>query len=354
MAEASGAAAGENQVARRLRRLRQLGAGNQMHFVNEAVRLVWEQPGGLRPAVIRIRPGFLLARKAGAERRDAPMSHLINPRGVALRLFLLAIFEAQCRPTSAELPENTRPLSGHMGWGDLLAIDAAWSQPDKTYLHSSIQNRTLDSSRDRQVKGALRTLERHGDKALVEVPPKAGGRYRDYARFRLMKESGRGGVLTPDYYTVPSAEKPAFSIPSQFFLRGWVQVLYPSEIATWLALRVLRAVYPVKHNESGVFLYGQAREKHFHLLRDTYEDGCRNLVDFGLTRHARPDTPAPTTAPQAADWVRWFMTAMPLPEIDKDGRVWYKPNRYQLTDGGLDGDALAVSMTTFQARRNGQ
>jgi hypothetical protein len=281
------------------------------------------------------------------------MSHLINSRGVALRLFLLALFEAQCRPASAEPSQNTRPLSGHMGWRDLIAIDAAWSHPDRTYLHPSRQNRTLDSSRDRQVKGALRTLEGHGDQALVAIPPKANGRHRDYARFRLMKESGRGGVLTPDYYTVPGAGEPTISIPCQFFLRGWVQVLYPSEIATWLALRVLHAMYPAKHNESGVFLYGQAREHYFRLLRDAYEDGCRNLVDFGLIRHAQPATPASAAAPEAADWARWFLTAMPLPETDEDGRVRYKPNLYQLTDGGLDGGALAASMTTFQARRNG-
>lgn len=45
---------------------------------------------------------------------------------------------------------------------------------------------------------------------------------------------------------------------------------------------------------------------------------------------------------------------MPLPGTDEEGRVWYKPNRYQLTDEGLDSDALAVSMTTFQVRQNGQ
>ena len=352
MTAAASADAEESQPTRRLRRLRQLGLNHQMDRVNEAVRQIWEQPSGPRPAAIRIRPDFLLARETGAERSHAPMSHLLNSRGVALRLFLLALFEAQCRPTSAEPSQNTRPLSGHMGWGELIAIDAAWSQPDRTYLHPSKQNRTLDSSRDRQVKGALRTLEEHRDQALVAVPTKANGRHRDYARFRLMRESGQGGVLTPAYYTVPGAGEPTVGIPCQFFLRGWVQVLYPSEIATWLALRVLQAAHPAKHNESGVFLYGQAREHYFHLLRDTYEDSCRNLVDFGLIRHAQPATPASAAVPGAVDLFSLFLLS--LPETDEDGRVRYKPNRYQLTDDGLDGDALAVSMTTFQAKRNEQ
>ena len=33
-------------------------------------------------------------------------------------------------------------------------------------------------------------------------------------------------------------------IPSQFFLHGGVQVLYPSEIATWLTLRFLALAVP--------------------------------------------------------------------------------------------------------------
>jgi len=354
MTESGSVVAEETQLDRRLRRLRQLGADSQMSRVNEAVRQVWNQPGGSLPAVIRIRTGFLLARGAGDERRGAPISNLLNSRGVALRMYLLALYEAQCRPASAGPSQNTRPLAGLKSWGELIAIDAAWSQPDRAYLRPSRQNRDLDSSRDRQVKGALRTLEGHGDQALAEVPLKANGRHRDYARFRLMTESGRGGTLTPEYYTVPGTREPTISIPCQFFLRGWIQVLYPSEIATWLALRFLRLVYPVKHDQSGVFLYGQAREHYFRLLRDTYEDGCRNLAGFGLIRHAQPIIPDLSALPPIADWIDMYMKAMPLPETDEDGRVRYRPNRYQLTDEGLEHDALGVSMPTIHARRNEQ
>jgi hypothetical protein len=47
----------------------------------------------------------------------------------------------------------------------------------------------------------------------------------------------------------------------------------------------------------------------------------------------------------------FFIMTMQLPEVDEDGRVWYKPNRYQLTDEGLNHDALSVTMPNFQARR---
>jgi hypothetical protein len=140
-------------------------------------------------------------------------------------------------------------------------------------------------------------------------------------------------------------------IPYQFFLHGWIQVLYPSEIATWLTLRFLHSLFPRRHDESGVFLYGQTREESFHLLRDTYEDGCRNLLEFGLIRHAVPMRPVDAGEVEIPDWARLFTMAT---QVDENGGVRYQPNRYQLTDKGLDSDALAVSMTTFQARRRAE
>jgi hypothetical protein len=282
------------------------------------------------------------------------MSRLITSRGIALRFYLLAVFEAQCRPGTEDAWTNTRLLSGRMGWSDLIAIDAAYSRPAKAYQRLSRQNRDLDSSLDRQIKGALRTLEQPEDQALVVVPIKANGRHRDYGRFLLMDESGRGGIPTPNYYTVPSPGRGVIDIPYQFFLHGWIQVLYPSELATWLTLRFLRSLFPHSHDESGVFLYGQTREEDFHLLRDTYEDSCRNLLEFGLIRHAQPMRPTAEGASEAADMARLFMMAAQLPEVDENGRVRYQPNRYQLTDRGLDFDAHMVSMTNYQARRRAE
>jgi hypothetical protein len=354
MAEDRESAKDETPSARRLRRLQELGRDNQITRVNAALRQVWEQPGGPRPDQVRLRPSFLLASGAGSERRAAPMSRLITSRGIALRLYLLAIFEAQCRPGTGDPRPNTRPLSSRMGWSDLIVIDAAYSRPVKAYQRHSRQNRTLDSSLDRQIKGALRTLEQPEDQALVVIPRKANGRHRDYGSFLLMDESGRGEVPTPNYYTVPSPARGVIGIPYQLFLHGWIQVLYPSEIATWLTLRFLRSVFPHSHDESGVFLFGQTREENFHLLRDTYEDGCRNLLEFGLIRHAQPMRPTAEGASEAADMARLFMMAAHLPEVDENGRMRYQPNRYQLTDNGLENDALAVSMTTCQARRRAE
>lgn len=344
----------ETASARRLRRLQEAGRANRMAQVNAALRQVWEQPGGPRPDQVWVRPRFLLARRVGSARRAAPMSRLITSRGIALRFYLLAVFEAQCRPGTADPWVNIRPLSGRMGWSDLIAIDAAYSRPVKAYQRLTKQNRTLDSSLDRQIKGALRTLEQLEDQALVVVPLKANGRHRDYGRFLLMEESGRGEVPTPKYYTVPSPRRGMIGIPYQFFVHGWIQVLYASEIATWLTLRFLQSLFPHSHDESGVFLYGKTREENFHLLRDAYQDSCRNLLEFELIRHSQPMPPTAEGAVEAGEMARAFMMAAHLPEVDENGRVQYQPNRYQLTDRGLDFDALMVSMTNYQARRRAE
>jgi hypothetical protein len=48
--------------------------------------------------------------------------------------------------------------------------------------------------------GAPRLISSKGV-ALRFYPRKANGRDRDYGAFLLMKETGRGSVPTPDYYT---------------------------------------------------------------------------------------------------------------------------------------------------------
>lgn len=347
----SASARSETSATRRLRRLRELDRGGQMKQVNEAVRQVWEQPGGRKPDRIRVRPHLLLAGGIAPEARSAPMAHLIKSRGVALRFYLLALFETQCRPEVRGQWKNNRSLSGRLGWADLIAIDAAYSRPTKTYQPPTKQNRDLISSRDRQVKGALRTLEDMNDQALVVIPRKDNRSIRDYSGFRLMRESGRGALPTPDFYTVPDPRRGVIEIPAEFFLNGWIQVLYPSEIATWLTLRFLRSAFPARHEDSGVYLYGQVREKRFHLLRDTYEDGCQNLIEYELIRRA-PEriNPASKGPPEPIDWGRLYEMATQTSGSDENERVRYQANRYQLNDAGLKKQALPVAMTTFHRR----
>ncbi|REF00659.1 hypothetical protein [Thermomonospora umbrina] len=319
-----------------------------MTQVNKALREVWEESDELRPDRVLLRTGFLLAE--GNERRPpaAPMVRLLNPRGVALRFYLLALFEAQCRLRPGQPWKNTRPISGRMGWRDLIAVDTAYDRQTGSYQRETKQRRDPDSCRDRQIQGALRSLGEGEEQALVTVPFKANGRHRDYGAFELMSESGRGGVPTPDHYTVPDPRPGVIGIPIEFFLHGWVQVLHPSEIATWLILRHLRWRHPQSHDRAGVFLYGQTREEIYHLRSDSYEDGCRTLLELGLIREARP------MSPTGGHWPLDPAVFAPLPEVDEHGRVRYRPNRFQLLDDGLKRDALTTSLKEFTLRQKEQ
>ncbi|MFD9499941.1 hypothetical protein [Streptomyces sp. NPDC060035] len=48
--------------------------------------------------------------------------------------------------------------------------------------------------------------------------------------------------------------------PAHFFLNGWAKVLNPSEVASWLAFRVLSKWAPDNHLTSGVYVHGEADE----------------------------------------------------------------------------------------------
>ncbi|MFF7249975.1 hypothetical protein ACFZBU_39505 [Embleya sp. NPDC008237] len=309
-------------IQRRERRL--LNQKHQRHaLVLETLRRVWEQ--GRRPDSIRLRHEFVL----GGDGVAPPLSRLMRSRGSALRFYLLAIFDAQCRLAIGEsVSPNTRPLNGGGqvdGWADFISIDAAYDGVTGTYLRSTKQTRTETTARLRQVQGALRTLEQEH---LVLIPTKPSKGDRDYGRFQLLSDDSRGNRPTPHVYRVPSSGLLRPLVPRDFFLHGWVHVLSPSEIVTWLVLRLLRKRFPDSHDESGVFLYADAREGQFGLKRDAYEDGCAMLQRLGLIRRASKHT-----ALEALTWETLYQ------QPNRPQR--YEPYRYQLTDEGLAQDAMA-------------
>ncbi|WP_435614146.1 hypothetical protein [Streptomyces coelicoflavus] len=277
------------------------------------------------------------------------MSLPLNPRGIALRFYLLAVFEAQCRLDPDAEWSSTRPLDGSMGWRDFIAIDAAYDSTTERYMRKTKQGRKLDSSRLRQVQGALRTFEEMDGQALVEVPRKENGQHRDYGAFVLMRETGRGVLPTANRYRVPTLSEFTVDIPRDFFLHGWVSVLCPTEIATWLTLRFLATRFPGVHNESGVYLYGEYREQWFGLRRDAYEDSCAMLLDIGLIRPAQRRTPPSEAAPAATDF-NTLLASIDFSQPSQPNR--YEAHRYQLTDEGLREDALEVCLREVVHRRN--
>ncbi|MGH4016455.1 MAG: hypothetical protein ACRDSL_21505 [Pseudonocardiaceae bacterium] len=163
-----------------------------------------------------------------------------------------------------------------MAWVDMVAVDAAGERRTK-------EPRTRLDNRVRQVKGALDTL---CDEGLAEVQLLGGT--RRYVNFTMMHESGRGDLATPRTYSVPESNEATI----EFFLKGWIHVLQPSEIAAWLMFRELARQYPREHVENGVYIYGDMREAEYGLKRDAYE-GHKMLRGLGLLKFAPSATRNP-------------------------------------------------------------
>jgi hypothetical protein len=322
-------------IERRLRRLTEMQRTKSVTRASAALNTVWET--GKQPAHIKLRAHLLYA----PEGQLQPLTNLLNPRGIALRFYLLAVFEAHCRLNIGEPWQNIRALSGERpSWTDFVAIDGAYDAKGGSYMPDTKQERDLATLRLRQIQGALRTLEDFDtDRQLVTVPRAKNGGRRLYGEFSLMSEEGRGNLQTPHRYTVPQAgwsgkRKITFTVPADFFLKGWVQVLHPSEIATWLILRDLSQYAPTTHADEGVYLYAKKRAEDFGLKRDAWEDSCRMLRGLGLIRFYRPGDPE--------DSASGFLGSGWGDLLAQQSRDRYEPHRYQMTDQGLAKDALEV------------
>lgn len=206
-----------------------------------------------------------------------PASLLLSPNGQALRLYLLAVFVAHClRPAGAAVPAD-RPLrrapgSSDPSWVDLFAATLVQQRPGVR-----TKERTGPATKiEKQLQNALRRLS---ELQLVELGPERSAVRFD--AFALMAETGRGSLATPEYYTVPAESGGTVTIPTSFWLNGWLWALTNSEIAAYLMFRWLAAAFPAEHQAAGVYIYGEDREAHFGLGRDAYESHI--LLDaFGL------------------------------------------------------------------------
>ncbi|WP_367540433.1 hypothetical protein [Streptomyces globisporus] len=332
---------------RRLRRLQQMRKTGSVAKASEALGEIWE--AGKKPDPIVLRSAFL-----HAEGERSRLTKLVLPRGIALRLYLLAVFEAQCRLDAGDIWQSDRPLKGTNSWSTLVAIDGAYDTAAGAYdaalkhmppeLRGSARaeerwrTRRLEELKLRQVKGALKTLEELGkEDALVSIPRSARG-HRSYEDFLLMEEGGRGDMPAPDLYTVSTRSwtgTRTITLPADFFLKGWIQVLNPSEVATWLILRRMSQWAPRKHMLSGVFLTARPRMQAFGLRDDAWEDGCRRLLEFGLIRYAEPPEGPEAAVESIGDPVAKALFSQPY-----HVRQAYEPHYWQLTDDGLAEDAV--------------
>jgi hypothetical protein len=76
---------------------------------------------------------------------------------------------------------------------------------------------------------------------------------------------------------------------------------------------------------------------YLRLRRDSYEDACNRLLDFGLVRYARPGT-VDGAEPPSSSGLNVALATVFLNAWTRGDR--YEPDRYQVTDAGLTQDAL--------------
>jgi hypothetical protein len=226
-----------------------------------------------RPEQLRIRPGFtvrsepaqaqgdLSDRLLPPRRERPPATRLTSPRGIALKVYLTALFVAQTR-SPGERPGNKMPLADPdtVSWIDLIATPA---ERGGTLTYSNVRHKKV-----RQLQDALLRLSQP-EVQLVELPNFRSKPTGKYEGFLLMHEGGapyEGGDNAP--YTVPPEHgQMLLRVPPGLFLNGWIHVLEDSELAFLLMLTCLRA----RFSDKPVFAASEIRLLQFGLSRDAYQ-----------------------------------------------------------------------------------
>jgi hypothetical protein len=308
--------------------------------VQQTLQHTWETGGGHactgpQPERIHIRRKFLFRpglpideddeakdleadEHRAAEAGESVLQRLIKSKGLQLRLQLLLLFDAQCRhePGGSRV-RNTRTVNPRNDQDF-----AAWRQ--LTLSPSQPTPRTgrgAAALRGRQITEALKALQRHH---LVVIPTDPAGR-RHYDEFTMLTETGLPDELA---YTVPYPGATTFSVPRTFFTNLWVFALTDAEIATYLVLSFLRARFPTRHEETGVYVHMDAREDVFGLTRYAY--GSHEMLHrFRLIeRQLDPDRSYATG--RVGDFKKKYAK----------GKGNIRPHTFKLDDNALERPAL--------------
>ena len=268
---------------------------------------------------VRIRDDFLYRlepapgdasdrRLPGREHRPSA-SRIMNSRGAALRLMLIALFEAQMRVRPGGQPDNPRPLQGTgatIGWTDLLATDAKAAGAGRSRM-------SVAAKKGRHLFSAIENLAKE---ELVSLPHGADTRNK-HRGFLLNWEGGRRPVGATPLYTVPKADEPYFTLPLTVFTHGWIYVLEDTEL-----LFLLMLAYFDRSAPDGFRVDSDTRLLHIGMGRDAYESHT---------------------------WFSRFSLASVIPapgrhlngtvdDFGKGGEAI--PHMLRLLPGGLDADAL--------------
>lgn len=219
---------------------------------------------------LRIRHGFIrlhlpLAettsdRKAPPRKQRPPSTRLITPNGIALRLMLIALLEAQSRTAPGTRADGTPlPLRAER------ATELGWTTLLSTSAESSGQGKHRMSVRDKQLRQVQDTLKGLEDNSLIEPRDPAATKGR-YDGFFLMSEDVLFGEVG-NRYSVPDDSESYFEVPLTLFTQGWVHVLEDSE----LALLLMTARMHHRHGDKPQKLRAAIRVRHYGLGRDAFE-----------------------------------------------------------------------------------
>ncbi|MEU0081982.1 hypothetical protein ABZY58_29120 [Micromonospora tulbaghiae] len=250
--------------------------------VTDNLREVWKNGGrkrddkpGLQPESILIRDAFVATTAEDAHGPALP--RLVQSKGLQLRLYLLMLFDAQCRHTADDVRvRNVRTVSPSNGpyrsWGEIVL-----SAPDHQQKQQPIAWQIARRRRERQIKEAMLALETTPRLLNIDLTNN-GRKRRNYDKPTLLAEDS-----TPDaqaHYGIPTVQ--CFRVPREFFTNLWVFALTDTEIACYLALRWAFEQAPMA-DRTNFFIVSQERETRLRLTRTTW-DSIERLQAYGLIR----------------------------------------------------------------------
>lgn len=232
---------------------------------------------GRHPTVVRVRryyiahptPLHVETERNGLPRdKRPPASKLIAPRGVTARLHLILLLAAAAQGRPGHLWRNTVPIE--QAREEPLSLErlvcAFASHRGGTYVASPRANKV------RQITQAIKTLADHH---LVVLPHR--GERLPFRDFTLLCDTGRSTDNAHIPYRLPKKNDRCVDIPVEFFTRGWVHLLTPSETAAYLMWLDVNQ-YP-SHEEP--YVTGAERAGLYGLTREAYETH-QALEAFGL------------------------------------------------------------------------
>ncbi|WP_089014418.1 hypothetical protein [Micromonospora inositola] len=263
-------------------------------------------------------PGDWSDRKLPPKEFCPPAGRLVTPRGAALRLMLIALFEAQTRTKPGRRPDNPRPLQAagdQIAWADLLATDAKPSGEGRTYMSIS----------DKKRRHLFSALDLMSEEDLVSLP-NGKDRKNKHNGFLLNHESGKRISGPNEPYAVPlKRENNYFGLPLGLFTQGWIHVLEDRDLRYLLMLSYFHHGMP-----DGFQVMPKTRLLHMGLGPDTYEKHIW-FTRFGLNE-------------VTMDKARHFNGT--VDDYGKGGRAI--PHTLRLLPDGFEQDALKVVSTAIE------